>query len=89
MAELSFTPEELETLRVALLSAHYAADDEERALRRKLDQMTPRFTPEWSSTEDGRAKAALRAMAYHLLAERVMAVQGEAAGTGGAGERTS
>lgn len=88
MAELSFTPEELETLRVALLTAHYAADDEERALRRRMT--------EWDVDDDarariehGRAKAALRAMAYHLLAERVLAAQSGASGAGEAGERTS
>lgn len=71
MTTLDFTPEELETLRVALLSAHYAADDEERALRaRAADSPLQR-----ALDEDGAIRAATRAHAYQILAERVMAAQ--------------
>lgn len=77
MPDLTFTPEELETLRVALLSAHYNADDEERALRRILDSGTYADEDDRKVTEWGRTQAALRAMRYHLLAERVMAAQGD------------
>jgi len=86
MTAMEFSPQELETLRVALLSAHYAADDEERALHRKLEAL-PHLSPEWMAAEDGRAKAAMRAFAYHLLAERVMAAQESTPVTGEAGER--
>jgi hypothetical protein len=67
-----FTVEELETLRVALLSAHYSAMDEERALRDGLEYggLSPAAR---ERGEESRAKAALRAHAYHLLVERVMA----------------
>jgi len=70
-APMEFTAEELEHLRVALLSAHYSALDEERALRDGLDYGG--LSPEARERgEESRAKAALRAYAYHLLAEKVM-----------------
>jgi len=74
-AAMEFTAEELDTLRVALLSAHYSALDEERHLRRLLDVgIHPgEESAERQRAEESRAKAALRAMAYHLLVERVMA----------------
>jgi len=73
---MEFAPEELEHLRVALLSAHYSALDEERSLRTGIDYGG--LSPEaHERAEESRAKAALRAMAYHLLVERVMAKQQE------------
>lgn len=72
MRELSFTDQELETLRVALLSAHYSALDEERVLRDRLDGL-PRASDEALKTDHSRSMAALRAMRYGLLAERVLA----------------
>jgi len=75
MADLSFTAEELETLRVALLSAHYSALDEERALRTGIERggLSPEVR---ERAEDDRAKAAMRAFRYHLLVERVLKARG-------------
>lgn len=75
MADLSMAQEELETLRVALLSAHYSALDEERALRARLDSGGYANDSEREAVDSGRAAAGLRAFRYQVLLERVMAAQ--------------
>lgn len=74
---IPFTVQELETVRVALLSAHYSASDEERTLRALMDGSE---AERQKVLAIDRADAALRAMRYSLLVERVMAATPPAGG---------
>jgi hypothetical protein len=80
VADLSFTTEELETLRVALQSAYYSAADEERHLADRLAKYRPKHNGaacrDCELDEHGRVEAARRMQRYHLLTERVLAAKG-------------
>lgn len=70
MPQIYFGDEELPVLREALLTCYYLASDEERSLAARL-RGTELDATERSVTEHGRAAAALRAMRYAVLADRV------------------
>jgi len=72
---MHFAAEELEALRVALMTSHYHALDEERALRSLLDLGHYEDADHRKVIDSGRADAALRAFRYHLLAERIVREQ--------------
>jgi len=70
MPQVFFTDEELPVVREALMTCYYLAADEERALASRL-RSTELDATERSVADHGRAAAALRAMRFMVLADRV------------------